>query len=150
MRDVNFLKPNPGVGVVRLRVRAGGVERAFDRVCGAGDVGSAFDACECRRDQHQQHTNDTDDDEQFDERERADALCLRKLSGFTARRRPEAKAFLGTGCQPRRASWMVDGFDPRHFLFLRHLLPSKRPELRIRYSFPNISTEKPRRSFAFF
>src|SRR5437868_14779818 len=136
MRRILLKKPNPAVGIIRLRVGACGVEHAFDRVCGAGDVTAAFDACECRRDQHQQHTHDTDDDEQFDERESAfargygatecaDALCSRKLSGFTARRQPEAKAFLGTGCPPRRASWMVDGFDPRHFSFLRHLLPSK-------------------------
>src|SRR5207244_13322391 len=100
---------------VCFRVGARGLEYAFDGVGGAGDVSPAFYACKCRRDQHQQHTHDADDDEQFDEREGADALCSRKLSEFTARRRPEAKAFLGTGCPPRRASWMVDGFDPHHF-----------------------------------
>src|SRR5882757_6935260 len=35
-------KPDPGVSVVRLRVSAGGVEHAFDRVRGAGHVGPAF------------------------------------------------------------------------------------------------------------
>ena len=62
VRDVLLEKPDPGVGVVCLRVRAGGVEHAFDRVCGAGDVGPAFDRCERGRDQHHQKANDADDD----------------------------------------------------------------------------------------
>ena len=54
--------------VVCLRVCARGVEHAFDRVRGAGDVGSAFDRCERGRDQHHQEADDADDDEQFEER----------------------------------------------------------------------------------
>ncbi len=61
-------KSDPGVGIVRLRVGARGVEHALDRVRGAGDVGPAFDVCECGSDQHQQKADDADDDEQFDER----------------------------------------------------------------------------------
>jgi hypothetical protein len=35
-------KADPGVGVICLRVGAGGVEHALDRVRGAGDVGPAL------------------------------------------------------------------------------------------------------------
>src|SRR5439155_27244638 len=75
-----FVKADPGVSVICFRVRAGGVEHAFDRVRSAGDVGSAFDACERRGGQHQQNGNDADDDEQFEQRESAGALTL-LLSG---------------------------------------------------------------------
>src|SRR5438093_9563387 len=80
MGGVLFVKADPGVSVICFRVRAGGVEHAFDRVRSAGDVGSAFDACECRGDQHEQEANDADDDEQFEQRESAGALTL-LLSG---------------------------------------------------------------------
>ena len=68
LRNIDFLKSNPGVSIVRFRVRAGGVEHAFDGVCGAGHVGSAFDVRECWSHQHQQESNDADDDEQLDQR----------------------------------------------------------------------------------
>ena len=77
-------KPDPSVSVVCLRVCAGGVEHAFDRVCGAGDVGSAFDVRECRSDQHHQECDDADDDEQFEQRKTPNAfgvtLFWRELS----------------------------------------------------------------------
>ena len=72
--DVFLKESDPGVSVVCFRVRAGGVEHAFDRVCGAGDVGSAFDGCECWRHQHHQQADDADDDEQFEQRKTPNAF----------------------------------------------------------------------------
>ena len=63
LADVLLKKADPGVRVVCFRVRAGGIEHAFDRVRGAGDIGPAFDSCERRSDQHQQEADDADDDE---------------------------------------------------------------------------------------
>ena len=79
MRNVLLIKPDPGVSVVCFRVCARGVEHAFDRVRGAGDVGPAFDGCERRRDQHHQEADDADDDEQFEQRKSAGALTLHLL-----------------------------------------------------------------------
>ena len=76
MGHILLVKPDPGVSIVCFRVRAGGVEHAFDRVRGAGDVGSAFDGCERGRDQHHQKADDADDDEQFEQRKRS-ATALR-------------------------------------------------------------------------
>src|SRR5207248_812295 len=67
---------DPTVSVVCFRVRTGGVEHAFDRVRGTGDVGAAFDSCKRWRDQHHQKANDADDDEQFEQRKSPDALTL--------------------------------------------------------------------------
>jgi hypothetical protein len=71
LRNIDFLKADPSVRVVCFRVCASGVEHAFDRVRGAGDVCSAFDRFERRGDQHQQESNDANDDEQFDQCESA-------------------------------------------------------------------------------
>ena len=76
-------KADPGVGIIRLRVGARGVEHAFDRVRGAGDVGPAFDVRERRSDQHQQESNDADDDEQFDQRKTPNAFGVTLLGQRT-------------------------------------------------------------------
>ena len=65
--DLLLKKSDPGVRIVCFRVGARGVEHALDRVRGAGDVGPAFDVCECRSNQHQQQPNDADDDQQFEQ-----------------------------------------------------------------------------------
>ena len=74
MRDIFLVKADPRVSIVCFRVRAAGVEYAFDRVRGAGDVGAAFDRCERGRDQHHQKGDDADDGEQFYESKSPRAL----------------------------------------------------------------------------
>ena len=58
-------KSDPGISVIRFRIRSRGIEHAFDRVRGAGDVAGAFDACERRRHQHHQQRNDADYNEKL-------------------------------------------------------------------------------------
>ncbi len=86
LRNIFLVKTNPHVSVVCFRVRARGVEHAFDRVCGAGDVGPTFDVRECWSDQHQQEANDADDDEQLDQRKTPNAFgvtlfCANRVIG---------------------------------------------------------------------
>ena len=104
-------KTHPSVSIVRLRVGARCVERALDRVCGAGDVGAAFDVCECGHDQNHQQRNDADDDEQFQERESAAAATLfrsqtsevrdRKTVGPNAFGASGRQKYLWHPCTPR-------------------------------------------------
>src|SRR4051794_17686492 len=67
-------KADPGVGIVCLCVGARCVERALDRVRGAGDVGPAFCRGERWSDQHQQEPDNADDDEEFEERKTPNAF----------------------------------------------------------------------------
>ena len=78
------------LSVVRLRICAGGVENAFDRVRGAGDVGPAFDVRKGRSHQHQQESNDADDDEQFEQRKTPNAFGV-TLSSQRERREVTAR-----------------------------------------------------------
>ena len=102
-------KPDPGVSIVRLRVCAGGVERAFDGVRGAGDVRPAFNVRERRSHQHQQEPDDADDDEQFEQRKTPNAFGVTWLRHV----KPECFRSRGFGSvKPRSGHAPVRGQEP--------------------------------------
>jgi len=102
LSDILLVETDPSVRVVRLRVRAGGVEHAFDRVRGTGNIGPAFDGGERRNNEHEQDGNDADDDQQFEERKGAGAPKLRKVQ------RPEVR----TRKSDRTAAATASGTKP--------------------------------------
>ncbi len=106
-RRILLKKSDPGVGIIRLRVGARGVEHALDCVCGAGDVVPAFDVCECWSKQHQQEADDADDDQQLEQRKTPKAFGVtlrgqRKRAGALTLR--SAKIFLPANHANRRES----------------------------------------------
>ena len=74
MRHIFLKKADPSVSVICFCVGAGRIERTFDRVRGARDVGPAVDGCECWSDQHHQKGDDGDDDEELYESKSPRAL----------------------------------------------------------------------------